>query len=73
MTDIKRNSEEPKKVNRITRKKIELDQPQEKKNTIQIHHGNVNNLKLLLLQTSCKNQVMIIKLLSEIKTVLEKK
>ena len=73
MTDIKRNDEEPKKTKQTTRKEIKLDKPQENKNTIQIHFGNVDVLKLRLLEVNCKNQVVMIKQLDAIKKLLEKK
>ena len=65
MSDIVRNDGESKKTKQTTRKEIKLDKPQEKKNTVQIHFGNVDILKLRLLETSCKNQVVIIKQLDE--------
>ena len=72
MSDIIRNEDKSKKTVQTTKKEIKLDKPQVNKNSIQIHFGNVDILKLRLLEVNCKNQVAIIKLLDEIKKTLEK-
>ncbi len=73
MSDIIRNSDESNKTKQTTKKPIKLDSPKENKKDIQLHFGNLEIVKIKLLEVNSKNQVTIIKLLNEIKNLLDKK